>query len=581
MVSDSLPTDSASYLHSRISQLVQQVPTVEPEQACVDVFSRLLRHRELDFIVVVDRDGAPLGLISRVQAIEQLGHPFFRELHRKTPIRQFARRAFLAQQEDYIDQVTERLTTDDAMDGSDAIVVVHDGRLVGIVTFTELLREVYERKQAHLYHLAHFDALTRLPNRMSFQSRLTQACAEAARRKTKVGLILLDLDGFKVINDSIGHDAGDQVLRAMAERLPACLRETDTLARLGGDEFTVILPDIQRREAVAAIAERLVQAIREPVVYKADSLRVTGSLGIAFYPNDGTTPEVLTKKADLAMYEAKDHGKNGYRFFSKKLNKQMQRRLKIEQALQTATTDDSFSLRLQPIVDLGSGKPCGLEALLRWQLPDGEPVSPAEFLAIAEEGRTIFAISDWVLQAAARLQAELPERDGPPLRLALNLSALDFQDRELLPRVQHAIDHHGLQPETITLELTEQVLSRNIERVRQAMQALSGLGFTIALDDFGTGFSSLAYLRDLPIDLVKIDRTFVQQSSDCKQTRKLVRAMVSMARSLELQVCAEGVETAEQLKFVRAAGMDFYQGYLCSEPLDPSRLKELLARCKH
>jgi diguanylate cyclase (GGDEF)-like protein len=417
------------------------------------------------------------------------------------------------------------------------------------------------RAEAALAFMARHDALTELPNRTLFQERLIEAIA-VARRGPQCALLCLDLDHFKAINDTLGHPVGDNLLRAVADRLSAAVRNIDTVARLGGDEFAIIQTDLGSPDHAAMLANRIITALREP--FDIDGHRVvTGtSIGIAIATRDGTSSDTLLMNADIALYLAKAEGRGTFRFFEPEMDRQVQARRKVEMDLRNALQADEFDLHYQPVLDLQSGRVAGFEALIRWNHPARGMVSPGDFIPIAEETGLIIPIGEWVLRRACLDAAAWP-RD---VEIAVNLSPAQFKGGQLLNSVRQALAISRLDPNRLELEITESVLLQNSEDTLTLLHQLRGLGIRIALDDFGTGYSSLGYLRSFPFDKIKIDRTFVRDIDDNAGSAVIVGAVVGIARALGMTTVAEGVETANQLAVVGRQGCALVQGYLFSRP---------------
>jgi diguanylate cyclase (GGDEF)-like protein/PAS domain S-box-containing protein len=446
-----------------------------------------------------------------------------------------------------------------------------DGSLVVVSVLTDLT----DRKQAEarITHLATRDALTDLPNRVLLHDRLQQALASARRQGCTVAVLFIDLDRFKNINDSLGHDVGDRLLCEVAKRLSACLRETDTLARLGGDEFVAVVDGLKSAAEAGGVGDKILRALAVPFTVGEHALVSTASIGVSLFPADGENPAVLMRNADTAMYHAKASGRNRLQFFSADMNHRAVERHGIESALRGALQARQFRLHYQPQVGLASNRPTGAEALLRWQHPELGAVPPAKFIPIAEESGLIVSIGDWVLEQVC---AQLALWSGvSDLRLSLNLSIGQLHDSvAFLDRAQAIIRGSGIDPTRLEFEITETLLASSVAEHGRVLRALGALGCTIAVDDFGTGYSSLSYLKRLPIDTVKIDRAFVRDIVSDPDDTAIVGAVVAMARKLKLEVVAEGVETAQQLEVLRELGCDRYQGFVFSPALPPEEFEE-------
>ncbi|OAF05191.1 diguanylate cyclase [Bradyrhizobium centrolobii] len=425
-------------------------------------------------------------------------------------------------------------------------------------------------------YLASHDSLTNLPNRETFNGLLREAIDTAQRHDHRFALLFIDLDRFKVINDSLGHEAGDLLLLEVADRLRKSLRASDVVARLGGDEFVVILDQCGEIDDVQRIATELLTALGQPMELAGHECHTTASIGIAMYPANGADAQTLTKNADMAMYLAKEDGKNGYRFFSKEVKTQSIERLSLESALRRALEREQFALNYQPKVDMETGQITGVEALLRWTHPDLGNVSPAQFIPLAEETGLIVPIGRWVLKEACA-QAMVWQRRGLlPLSMAVNLSPRQFADEHLLQDVDEALAASGMSPVLLQLEVTESMMMRNVGRALKVLDAIQSRGIRLAIDDFGTGYSSMSLMKHFPIDTIKIDRSFVRDLPQDSEDQAIAQAIISMGKALGMTVVAEGVENAEQETFLRTHGCDEMQGFLISKPLPARQMAELL-----
>jgi diguanylate cyclase (GGDEF)-like protein/PAS domain S-box-containing protein len=428
------------------------------------------------------------------------------------------------------------------------------------------MMDISERKRSEeqLAYLAQFDTLTGLPNRNLFRDRLAQAVSRAHREGWITGVAFIDLDRFKEINDTLGHAAGDEVLKAAAGRLRACLREGDTLARLGGDEFTAILEGLKSADAVARVAQKMMGALAAPMSAQGREVFVNASIGFALYPDDGTDADTLLKHADTAMYEAKNAGRNGFKRYASTMTSEASERVTLEASLRRALERRELELHYQPVVRLSDRQVLGAEALLRWRHPERGLVSPAEFIPLAEATGLIVPIGEWVLGEACREAARW--RSVPPVNVGVNLSARQFRNDALAETVRGALAASGLAGGRLVLEITETLLMENPEASRRLLEPLKASGVRVVLDDFGTGYSSLAYLRHFPLDAVKIDRSFIRDIADDPEDATIVKAVIALAHELRLGVTAEGVETQEQLDFLLAHGCDNAQGFFFARP---------------
>ena len=434
------------------------------------------------------------------------------------------------------------------------------------------LRRSYEEQ---LHRQAHFDELTGLANRLLTRDRLEQAILNSRRSQLPSALLFIDLDNFKNVNDTLGHEAGDTLLREAATRLSASIRQGDTLARMGGDEFLIVLPGIAGNVAARGIAERVLESFAPPFRICGQDHYVTASIGIALYPSDGGDGPELLRNADLALYRAKERGRNRYEFFTAEINERVQRRIMLESRLRLAVLQSEFVLHYQPIVEAESRRPAALEALLRWRQPDGTLLAPGHFICVAEEAGLIGEIGAWVVETAIRETAGLFGREASAPRVAVNVSPRQLRDPCFVIRVMAALAAHGLPPGRLELEITEGVLMDEAPEVTDALNTLCGHGVRLSIDDFGTGYSSLSYLQRYPFDMLKIDRCFVSDATDEAAAARLVETIIMMAHGLGLETIAEGVETEEQFRFLQSKGCDLMQGYLMGRP---APLAEIAAR---
>lgn len=452
----------------------------------------------------------------------------------------------------------------------------------GITHFISTGKDISERMQAQerLQHIAHHDVLTGLPNRVLFLDRLEQALMRAQWQAHMVGVMFLDLDRFKNVNDTLGHDVGDALLKAMAGRLQGCVREDASVARLGGDEFAVLLEEVSHAEDISAIARHILGAFTLPFAIQAHELFITTSIGISMYPADGADAATLLKNADAAMYRAKDLGKNNYQFYSADMSAAAFERLTLESSLHRALEREEFVLHYQPQVDLVHGRLVGVEALLRWQHPEFGLLSPTQFIAIAEETGAIVPIGEWVARKALAQLRHWRAAGLPQLRIAVNVSGRQFNEPAFVDTVAQLLEEADLPPEALELEITESMLMRNVGKTRERLRALHRMGVRFAIDDFGTGYSSLSYLHRFSIHTLKIDKSFVRDISDSGGDVEVVKTILMMARGLNLAVIAEGVETRDQLRFLKAHGCHAVQGYLLAQPLSADNMTEHLRQTR-
>jgi len=459
----------------------------------------------------------------------------------------------------------------------DSVSPIHDreGNATGAVI---VFRDVSAARAMadQITHSAEHDFLTGLPNRMLLNDRVNQAIALAPRHHKRVAVLFLDLDGFKHINDSLGHPTGDKLLQSIAKRLVECVRGSDTVSRQGGDEFVVLLSEVERSEDTAITARRMLQSVAEAHSIDHHDLHVTTSIGVSVFPDDGLDAETLIKNADTAMYQAKENGRQSYKFFKPAMNVRAVERQAIEESLRRALERQEFAVHYQPKVSLKTGEITGAEALLRWTHPVRGPIPPGQFIPIAEDCGLIRPIGNWILREACR-QARVWLDAGLPLAsMAVNISAVQFRNESFLPGVFATLEETGLDPKFLELELTESVLMKHAESTEVILKTLRARGVQLAVDDFGTGYSSLSYLRRFAIDALKIDQSFVRQITTTPSETTIVTAVISMGRSLNLRVVAEGVETTEELAFLQAHQCDQAQGYYFSRPVAAPQFADLL-----
>ncbi len=485
----------------------------------------------------------------------------------------------------------ERILAGDVLSPLEATLVAKGGRSIivegsltcgvdgeGSTAVWGICRDITERKQVEeqLYRLAHHDTLTGLPNRILFLDRLQQAKAHANRYRHHVALMFLDLDRFKIINDTLGHPVGDKLLQEVAKRLVDCVREVDTVARIGGDEFTVVLVNIDSVEDVKRVAQKILKSLSVPFMVDSFELYITTSIGIALYPGDDENPDNLVKKADIAMYHAKGEGRNTFKFYVPKMDANADKRLLLETSLRKALDNEEFRVYYQPKVDITTKQITAMEALLRWQHPTLGLVAPSEFIPLAEETGLIVPIGEWVLRAACLQNRKWLEMGLPPMKVAVNLSGYQFQQPNLLDIIRTVLADTGLDPGLLELEITESVIMQNPDFAVAVLAEIRDLGIHISIDDFGTGYSSLAHLKRFSINTLKIDKSFVRDVEINSADAAIATAIIAMGNSLNLKVIAEGVETEGQLTFLSENKCDEVQGFLFSTPMPSEDVADFL-----
>ncbi|MCH7942709.1 MAG: EAL domain-containing protein [Proteobacteria bacterium] len=456
------------------------------------------------------------------------------------------------------------------------IDIESDDELGDLAASFNRMAETRQQSEKTLRDTAHHDALTKLPNRTYFQIRLTEALDNARRAGRLVAVHFLDLDHFKDVNDTLGHPAGDDLLKQVSARLLACVRTTDTVARLGGDEFAIIQSNINQQYGITVLAERVVESIAEPFTLDQEQVFTGTSIGITVFPHDDTDPDQLFKNADLALYQAKQEGRSNYRLYDPVMNEEVHARKALEQDIRQALEQGDFFLNYQPQIDIASGRITGVEALVRWKHPERGMVSPAEFIPVAEQARLISRLTDGVLREACEQARAWLDTGLPAITMSVNLSPADFKRQDIVSTVTSILEASGWAPEYLELEITEGMVMSGVEAVIATLNELHEIGVGLAIDDFGTGFSSMNYLKQFPLDRLKIDQSFVRDILTSEQDASITKTIIQLGHSLGLKVIAEGVESERQLEFLRQSGCDEAQGYYFSRPVPAEELAAML-----
>lgn len=585
-----LPRRAASLFNGQLQQpttvrqLVRTMEALSVRASCQCALDRFFVDAGLYALPVVDEHAHPVALLDRKSFVEFFGRPYIRELFGRRSIvdllayEQYDSTAPLVVDEGSTVEDAARMIIDAGMQHMvTGFVVSRHGCYVGIANGHDLLDTITQRKQAELYYLAHYDALTGIPNRALLADRLEQACLEADRKGSLVALLFIDVDRFKQINDSLGHSAGDEVLRRIVARLKASARQVDTVARLAGDEFVVLMEDLSNPGQAELVADRIVASMQEPIEMLGHSLVATVSIGSAIYPRDDDQIHNLLTKADAAMYEAKSAGRNGFCSYTPEMHTYNPASMSLESELRKAIERDELVLFFQPQVDLASGEVRGVEALVRWRHPQRGLIPPMQFIPVAEESGLIVQLGEWVVrQALAQLRA-WQAQGLEPLPVAVNISALQLRQKGFVGFLMAQLAECVIDPGLLELELTETVLMKDVEEVLRTLNEIKALGIRLAIDDFGTGFSSLSYLRRFPIDRLKIDQSFVRDIDNTPVNESIARAIVALANSLSLEIVAEGIEKTAEVAVLRQMNCQEGQGYLFSRPIEAERFPAWLA----
>jgi diguanylate cyclase (GGDEF)-like protein len=553
---------------STVKQLLQYIEPVSLDERSLEVLNLFIKNDKLPAVAIVNAQNVPVGLVDRGRITELFSRPFAKDLLHKQLITELMNtQPIIVDVHTSIDDVAKIIIDAEMHHMVTGFIIVQNGIYAGMASGHALLEEITVRKQQELYFLAHYDQLTRIPNRALFKDRLHMAFQNSLRSDKMSALIFIDLDRFKFINDSLGHCYGDQLLITVAHRLTTCVRESDTVARLGGDEFVIILQNIRTTDDTERVANLIINKIQEPMRLFEHQIHITASLGIALFPYHDKTPDGLIRKADTAMYQVKQSARNGYLVYSETFERNIDECLALEAALKTALERNEFTLFYQPQIHLKTKQIAGVEALIRWHHPEFGLVSPAKFIPLAEKTGLIIQIGEWVLREACTQHLEWISQGLPPLRIAVNISAKHFHQKEFCSFVRTILADAGIHSQFIELELTESMIIDDIEHAIKTMKELRTFGFKLAIDDFGTGYSSLSYLRRFPIDRIKIDQSFIRNIEIIPTNEAIVRAIMSLGNNLGLDMIAEGIETIEELDCIRSHNCQEVQGYYFSKPV--------------
>ncbi len=561
------PDANATPAHDSLESLIVRVDPVSPELPCIIAYDLFLQNPRLHAIPVVDSRGRPVGLLNRFRVLEGFSQRFGHELLSRRRISDVMEpHPLIVDHNTTLDDLSTMIAEDDGQYMFDGFIVTRGEVYAGVGTAHRLMRRLSERRQAHLYHLAHHDALTGLANRSLFDDRLTQALAAAERDARGVAVLFLDLDRFKTVNDTLGHAFGDQLLKATAERITAVVRRGDTVARLGGDEFAVVLPEVTNEHAPDLVASKIQSAMSAPFVLEGQEVHVSCSIGVAVHPEYAGGRQALLRAADAAVYHAKQL-RNTWQRYSPEMERPFPHGVWTFSALKRAIDGGELDVFYQPQIALETGRVIGVEALVRWRHPKQGILPASDLIALAEDTGLIVTLGEDVLRAATKQMRAWDERLGTnQLMLAVNISGVQIREGSLVTVLRKVLDEMGLAPERLELEITESTAMRSAAGSQSALLQLKSMGVRLAVDDFGTGYSSLSQLERMPVDTLKIDRTFL--SGDSGTPGALAKAVILIGRSLNLRVAAEGVELREQLDFLRHHGCDIAQGYFLSPPLD-------------
>lgn len=551
-----------------VSCLLREVAPVFSGTGCLDVLNLFVIDVSLYSLAVIDAHYKPVGIVNRHRLIDIFIGPYARDLYCKKSILDFMDKTPIVVEEDTSIDDLARIIIDAGMRHMvNGYILTRKGIYIGMGNGHDLLDLITRRRQAHLYQLAHYDQLTQLPNRLLFEDRLQRACLNARRNNLPVALLFIDLDRFKFVNDTFGHLAGDLLLKAVAQRLQSAVRKSDTVARLSGDEFTIILETVNNSEQALAVAEKIIAILAQSFCILEHDVYVGASIGVALFPEHDDSPEGLIRKADAAMYKAKTDFRGRSLLYAERMDEGALERLALEGGLRTALEQGEFELYYQPQCCTQTGELLGVEALVRWHHPQLGLVSPVKFIPIAEATGLIVRLGDWVMRTACVQHMRWRALGLPPIRVAVNISAVQFRQLDFHGAVRKAVEESGLAPQLLELELTEGIVMSDADGAIATLARLREMGLTLALDDFGTGYSSLGYLREFPLDRLKIDRCFVHGLDRIPANLAIVRTIVALGANLGIDVIAEGVETPEELALLASNGCRGVQGYYIAKPM--------------
>lgn len=557
-----------------VAILLKFIPPIDESMQCLAALDLFQENPDIFALPVVNSSNIPIGIVDRKSFIENFIKPFAKEIYGKKKITDFMNESsIIVDKATAIDDVARIIVDAGIHHMVSGFIATDNEQYIGVANGLDLLDEITQRKQANLFNLAHFDQLTKLPNRLLFLDRLERAIIESRREKTQVGLLFIDLDNFKHFNDSMGHGFGDKLLVAVAARLSSCARQSDTVARLSGDEFTIITEKPACQEDLNNLCKRILESMKQPLQIMGREVFITASIGTAIHPGDDSEPTGLLAKADAAMYEAKRSGRNTYRQYIAGMNIYSLDRMALETDLRMALVRNEFELFYQPQVEISSGNIVGNEALIRWRHPERGLLTPIHFIEIAEETGLIVPIGKWVLQEACRQHMIWIANGLNPMPVSVNISAMQFYQTQFCEMVRSVIAESGMQSMHLELEITESLCMHDVDAVLKTLYELHEFGVKLAIDDFGTGYSNLSYLKQFPIHRLKIDQSFIRHIEREPVNVEIVRAIAALGKSMSLELVAEGVETDSELALAQSSGCEFVQGYRFSKPLPAAQLE--------